>query len=151
MDKKSWSKNFKDKQKGFTLLEVLVALGILGIIVTGVFLGFSHGFAVSSNTRKRLKAMDIAMSNLDRAVQLVSTSFSSINDTGNTPINCATDNRFYSESGCNATIIVKETSVLGEVNCKRINSSVDWNDAQQKRSHTISFDTAVYWISEAAK
>ena len=59
------------QEKGFTLIEVLVAAAIIGIIVIVMTMLFSHGLVISSRNRKRLKALHIASGYVDLTIQQI--------------------------------------------------------------------------------
>ncbi len=49
------------RQRAFTLAEVLVAVGVLGVMIVALYAGFSSGFAVVRVARENLRATQIMM------------------------------------------------------------------------------------------
>lgn len=49
------------RRKGFTLVEVLVSIGIAAFVVSALFYGFDNGYAILRTTREDLRATQILM------------------------------------------------------------------------------------------
>jgi prepilin-type N-terminal cleavage/methylation domain-containing protein len=51
--------------RGYTLVEVMVAVGILGMMVVSLYAGFSSGFAVLRTSRERTRATQVLLQKVE--------------------------------------------------------------------------------------
>src|SRR5215467_5935786 len=51
--------------RGYTLVEVMVAVGILGIMVVSLYAGFSSGFAILRTSRERTRATQVLLQKVE--------------------------------------------------------------------------------------
>src|SRR5712691_10097774 len=58
-------KPFKRREEAYTMVEVVVAIFILGIMVVSLFAGFSSGFAVVQLARENLRATQIMVQKME--------------------------------------------------------------------------------------
>ena len=58
-------KSFSRKEEAYTIVEVVVAVFILGIMVISLFAGFSSGFAVVQLGRENLRATQIMVQKME--------------------------------------------------------------------------------------
>ena len=113
-------KNIKYFLKGFSVLEALIALLIVGVSLLGVSKLQTESLFNSSDSRMKTRALNLAQDKIedlrDFANQNIYTNFSNGNDT---------------KVGSNATFTRAWTvaNCANSVNCKRITVTVTWNDA----------------------
>jgi prepilin-type N-terminal cleavage/methylation domain-containing protein len=50
---------------GYTLVEVMVAVGILGIMIVSLYAGFSSGFAILRTSRERARATQVLLQKVE--------------------------------------------------------------------------------------
>lgn len=139
------------EDKGIALLEVLVSIVILTILIVVLCSMFSHGIAVSSNVRNTMRAMDVASSNLDRAMQILAIDFnaSGFEDGATIIINASnrnTEKRFICPRSFECIILISSYDVFGVENFKTITSKVNWQDKKTGNNHTVRFTTSVFFI-----
>jgi prepilin-type N-terminal cleavage/methylation domain-containing protein len=51
--------------QGYTLIEVMVAVGILGIMIVSLYAGFSSGFAILRTSRERSRATQVLLQKVE--------------------------------------------------------------------------------------
>ena len=122
-------------QRGFTLLEMLVATTVMGIAVAGLMSG------ISSTTRNAARLRDY-----DRVVQLARLRMNSLISDPRVPINVAQEGRFEPEltggleCGWRAQVSVAErmpTPAPGDYVLDRIQLEIWWLSGGQRRSFPL--------------
>jgi prepilin-type N-terminal cleavage/methylation domain-containing protein len=58
-------------RSGYTLIEVMVAVGILGVMIVSLYAGFSSGFAILRTSRERTRATQALLQKVE-AIRLCS-------------------------------------------------------------------------------
>ena len=84
-------------QRGYTLVEVMVAASLLGFMIVSLFAGFSSGFAVLRVARENLRATQILEERME-VIRLIN--WKDINTPGFIPTNFIAP--FYPEDSTNA-------------------------------------------------
>ena len=126
-------------QCGFGIIEVMAGIAIIGVLIGVILISFSHGVAISSSVRHRLKAMHIASGNLDRAVQKLYINF-------NWNGTISGDPTFEQEDDYLADIRLEDITVLGNINAKKIISTITWTEDGVNQS--VSFTTSFYRVEK---
>lgn len=107
---------WRHTKKGFTLLEVLIALIILTVGVIAITRAFSTGLFASTGVEDTDLALNIAQAKME---EIRNTSFGSIADNGPTPADANPDSPLYKFN-----VTVDETTVSTDL--KRVEVTVDW-------------------------
>lgn len=121
--------NRKLSKKGFTLVELMVAVGILAVASIGIFQAFSVGFQSMADAKYRTVATNIAQEKLEKVKNSVAVAYPyySIG---------------YQElSGKTFTIIV--TTDSKEDNLEQVYVTVSWHDRQGNEKN-VQLETLVY-------
>jgi len=58
-------KSYQTQQRGFTLIDVMVAMGVLGIVLASLFASFTFGFNMIKFTREELQATQLLQEKLE--------------------------------------------------------------------------------------
>ena len=149
-------------ETGFSLMEVMVGAAILTVLILVLVQGFYNGAFVDISLWRKMKAMRLASSNLDRAVQLLSNNFEELagpkdpeknqycdpDSLSCTHVDVTNDSRFFKPKEKFITgveISITPIFVMGEVASKMIESKITWND-ESYNSHAVSYTTAIYYI-----
>jgi len=116
----------KGNQSGFTILEVLISIGILGVGIMAISLMQAHFAHGNSKSRQFIRATDIAMNQIETLSNITDPSNSNL-DTGNHTTITNTYERDYTLSWT-VTDIDPNDGILS------INVSVSWNDNGLQRA-----------------
>jgi len=65
MNRQATAAHWRSRQAGYTLAEVIVALGVLGIIMVSLFGAFCSGLAIVQMERENLRATQILMQKME--------------------------------------------------------------------------------------
>ena len=114
----------KGNQSGFTLIEVLISIGILGVGIMAISLMQAHFAGGNSQSRQFIRATDIAMNQIETLSNITDLSDTALN-TGNQTRIINTYERDYTLSW---TVTDNNDGTLS------INVSVSWNDNGQIRN-----------------
>ncbi len=114
----------KGNQSGFTLIEVLISIGILGVGIMAISLMQAHFAGGNSQSRQFIRATDIAMNQIETLSNITDLSDTALN-TGNQTRIINTYERDYTLSW---TVTDNNDGTLS------INVSVSWNDNGQVRN-----------------
>jgi len=114
----------KGNQSGFTLIEVLISIGILGVGIMAISLMQAHFTGGNSQSRQFIRATDIAMNQIETLSNITDLSDTALN-TGNQTRIINTYERDYTLSW---TVTDNNDGTLS------INVSVSWNDNGQVRN-----------------
>lgn len=113
--------------KGFTLIEVLVALSILGIAITVILQLFSANLKAVSKSEEYVHALiqaDLKMRELSQSYDLPEKFWSEITEHGH---------RF----DISITEVFKQRTETLQVRLMEIQLTVSWYKGKQQRSHTL--------------
>jgi len=121
--------NRKLSKKGFTLIELMVAIAILGIAAIGIFQTFGVGFQAMADAKYRTVATNIAQEKLEEVKNSVKVAYP-----------------YYSVetqvvSGTSYTVIVVTNSQ--EDNLEQVYVTVSWHDRQGNEKN-VQLETLVY-------
>jgi len=108
----------KGNQSGFTLIEVLISIGILGVGIMATSLMQAHFAGGNSQSRQIIRATDIAMNHIETLSNITDLSDTDL-DTGNQTRIINTYERDYTLSW---TVTDNNDGTLS------MNVSVSWND-----------------------
>lgn len=108
----------KGNQSGFTLLEVLISIGVLGIGIMAISLMQAHFTIGNSQSRQIIRATDIAMNQIESLSNITDPSNANLN-TGNHTRIIATYERDYTLSW---TVTDNSDGTLS------VDVAVSWND-----------------------
>ena len=114
----------KGNQSGFTLIEVLISIGILGVGIMAISLMQAHFTGGNSQSRQFIRATDIAMNQIETLSNITDLSDTDL-DSGNQTRIINTYERDYTLSW---TVTDNNDGTLS------INVSVSWNDNGQVRN-----------------
>ena len=108
----------KGNQSGFTIIEVLISIGILGFGILAISLMQAHFTGGNSKSRQFTRATDIAMNQIETLSNITDPSNSNL-DTGNHTSIISTYERDYTLSW---TVTDNNDNTLS------VDVSVSWND-----------------------
>jgi len=119
----------KISNKGFTLIEILVAIAILSIAMLGIMSAVSSGILGITKNKNLTIAMLIAQSQMNK--------FLIDNQRGpdlqDEPVSD------YPGFSFSRTITRYENAMLGPIDAYKITITVKWLERQQERSYSISY------------
>jgi len=109
----------KGNQSGFTLIEVLISIGILGMGIMATSLMQAHFAGGSSQSRQLIRATDIAMNQIETLSNITDLSDTDLNTGNHGPLTIPTYERDYRLSW---------TVTDNNDNTLVMDVSVSWND-----------------------
>ena len=110
----------KGNQSGFTLIEVLISIGILGVGIMAISLMQAHFAGGNSQSRQFIRATDIAMNQIE--------TLSNITDPSNANLNTGNYTTIINTYERNYTLSWTVTDTDPNDGLLSINVSVSWND-----------------------
>ena len=108
----------KDNQSGFTLIEVLISIGILGVGIMAISLMQAHFAVGNSQSRQFIRATDIAMNQIE--------TLSNITDVTNTNLSSGNHTRIIDIYERDYTLSWTVTN-NGD-GTRSVDVAVSWND-----------------------
>jgi type II secretion system protein I len=121
--------NRKLSQKGFTLIEIMVALAILAIVALGIFTAYTTSFQAMADSKYRTVATNIAQKKLEEIKNSVSVAFPYY----------SIENQEISEK--TYTIVMATNSI--EDNLEQVYVTVSWKDRNGNEKN-VQLETLIY-------
>lgn len=132
-------KNGANESHAFTLIDVVVAMGVLGIVLTSLFASFSFGFNVIKLSREELQATQILQEKLEE-VRLY-------NWTNATQVNGTFTNQFgqmfFFGSISNS---IPDTDAAYSNELRKITVTVNWTNNNTRYSRSTSTYVSHYGL-----
>ena len=135
----------KRSQRGTSLIEALVAMGVFGTTFVSLYAGISMGFAIIGNARENLRATQIMVEKME-TTRLYS--WDQINTTGFIPTSFT--EKYYPQGVTNKTGVVYNggvavaagpTGLAYSSDMRRVNITLNWTSGG--RTHNRSMSTYV--------
>ena len=129
------------RQIGFTIVEVMVAMAVMGIVVVSLYSGFTAGFVVVEVARENLRATQIMVEKME-TIRLYT--WDQINSNGFIPTSFTNYYDYTStNSGIsfNGTVAITTPSSMTEsykTNLKLITVTVNWTSGNVPRSREMT-------------
>ena len=132
-------------QRGTTLIEAMVAMGVFGTTFVSLYAGISMGFAIIGNARENLRATQIMVEKME-TIRLYS--WDQINTTGFIPTSFT--EKYYPQGGINKTGVIYNggvtvaagpTGLAYSSDMRRVNITLNWTSGG--RTHNRSMSTYV--------
>jgi len=123
------------KVRGYTLIEVMVAVGLMGLVTVSLYAGFSFGFGVIQSTRDNLRATQILMRRTE-AIRLYT--WSQVMNTNNYLVPNFVE--YYDPLGA-------ASSSLGTVYYGRILSEIPSDLPENYRTNTRTITVTLQWTN----
>ena len=134
-------------QSAFSLVEMMVGSGVLGIVVVSLFAGFSYGFSIIQLAREELRATQILEERME-TIRLYN--WDQINQAGFVTTNFqAALNPLTQTNGFYYGTILVTNSPLTEdykTNVLQVTVSITWTNANVKRTQDITTLVSRYGI-----
>lgn len=136
-------------QRAFSILEVMVAVSILGIMTVSLYSGFSSGFAVVQLSRENLRATQILQEKME-TLRLYT--WEQIETPGFVPTNFT--DVFYASQDANpgltytgtVSIVTAPIVETYSTNLKAVTVEVTWSSANVLRTRTMSTFVSRYGL-----
>jgi Tfp pilus assembly protein PilV len=129
-------RNFKFTKKGFSVVEVIIAAGVLSMFMSGLaaaYISFNKQIATSGNKQQ---AVMLAEEGLEAARNIRDNSFSNLID-GTYGVSTSTNQWAFSGSSDKSGIFTRQTTVSTiSSSQKQVLTKVNWQDASGSRSVT---------------
>ncbi len=116
-------------KKGFSIIEILIAISVLSIALLGIISGVSAGVVAISGNKNMTKAMIIAKSRLNEFISERMRGLD-INDE-------AVEE--YPEFTCSREIKRFEHELLGPLDADIVRITVKWEERGRKKEYSISY------------
>ena len=123
------------KVRGYTLIEVMVAVGLMGLVTVSLYAGFSFGFGVIQSTRDNLRATQILVRRAE-AIRLYT--WSQVMNTNNYLVPSFVE--YYDPSGGGS-------NALGTAYHGQIRSEIPGELPEAYRTNTRTITVTLQWTN----
>ncbi len=138
------SKRTNIHTRAFTLVEVMVAVLVVGILFVALFTGLSQGFAICSASRERLRANQVALERIE-GIRLVKWT-----DLTNTALVPTAFSALYLPSSQSGSVVYYGTMTIADAplsgvpvptynnDVKKITVNLTWTNGTLVRTHSLA-------------
>ena len=127
----------KNRQVGFTLVEVIIALTVFSMVISGGLLGISRGFQLVDTSRNYTRSSQVLQSELELLRTLPWLTFTALSDDELTEKFQSQITSQFNEGDYTGSV---ETDMTGG-DLMEVIVTVEWEATRTKRTHSLSYTT----------